>query len=415
MKDDCCDAPMGFQPLKTIDDALATILAAIQPISDTEMVNPFDGMGRVLAEPLFSQVNQPPWDNSAMDGYALNTSDVNDIDTFEVSQRIPAGSSGSPLKPGTLARIFTGAPTPPGADAVVIQENTEIVDGKVKILKVPEPGANIRLTGEDTKQGSDILQAGIKLAPQHLGLAASVGIAEIPVKRKLKVAIFSSGDELVMPGNELHAGQIYNSNQFTLNALLQGLGCEVINLGMVEDTFEATCDALQNGAEQADLVLASGGVSVGEEDHVKPAVEHLGSLDLWKIAVRPGKPLAFGHIGNTPFLGAPGNPVSLFVTFCLFARPVILKMQGITSNLIPGKIKAKANFDWNRPDKRREFARGRIYTNDQGETLIDNFPSRSSGVLTSLAWANGLIEIPEDTCFQKGDLIDFIPYSELLS
>jgi len=415
MSDDCCGSQMPNHPLMPIQEALDFILTRTERLQTLEEVDLSDALGRVLASSVSSQINQPPWNNSAMDGYAFNSQQINDTDSYAVSQRIPAGTTGNELTPHTIARIFTGAPIPKGADTVVMQENTELIGDNIRITHLPSAGSNIRLAGEDTAIGKTILAAGIRLEPQHVGLAASVGIARLSVFRKLKVAIFSSGDELVMPGTPLGAGQIYNSNQFTLASLLESLNCEVINLGRVKDTLDATCIALQQGAQDADLIVASGGVSVGEEDHVKPAVEKLGSLDLWKIAIRPGKPLAFGQVNETPFIGAPGNPVSLFVTFCLFARPMILKMQGISGDLQPKSIQAKANFDWTRPDKRREFARGRLSINTQGEAIIDNFPSRSSGVLTSLAWANGLIEIPESTTFKQGDMINFIPFNELLT
>jgi molybdopterin molybdotransferase len=303
---------------------------------------------------------------------------------------------------------------PAGADTVVIQEVCEREGDEVIITEPPKPGANVRLAGEELREGDTILQPGVRLGPQHLGLAASVGIAEVSVYRKLKVALFSSGDELILPGSELGPGEIYDSNRFTLTGLLENLGCEVIDLGRVVDSLEATCDALQTGAEQADLILTSGGVSVGEEDHVKPAVERLGSLDLWKIAARPGKPLAFGHIGDTPFIGTPGNPVSLFVTFCVFARPFILKRQGMSEGLLPRPIRAAAGFDRAKADKRREYARARLEFDDGGEQLVTLYPNRSSAMLSSLTWAEGLAVIPEHRAVAKGEPIDFLPFSELL-
>lgn len=401
--------------LKPIEEALDLMLSRARVVTGIETVAISDALGRVLAEPLSSQVNVPPWDNSAMDGYAVNSVDLTAENIrLPISQRIPAGACGEQLQPGTAARIFTGAPVPPGADTVVIQEVCRQEGDDVIITELPSAGANVRRAGEDTRLGQEILQPGTKLGPQHLGLAASVGIAEIPVYRRLKVALFSSGDELVMPGGTLGPGQIFNSNQFTLSGLLESLNCEIINLGMVEDTFDATCDALAAGAEQADLVLASGGVSVGEEDYVKPAVEKLGSLDLWKIAIRPGKPVAFGRIGDTPFIGAPGNPVSLFVIFCVFARPFILKSQGVTSDLLPTPVRAPADFEWSKPDKRREFARARLDLDEQGQAKVAIFSSRSSGVLSSVVWANGLAVIPERQVLSRGDMVEFLPFSELI-
>ena len=412
---DCGCSSIPTQNLKSIEAALEVMLSQAKPVAETEMVNLSEALGRVLSAPVESQVNVPPWDNSAMDGYAVNTADLNGPGShLRVAQRIPAGATGTQLEPGTAARIFTGAPVPPGANAVVIQEVCEAEGDRVTINDEVKDGANIRLAGEDSQQGQEILKPGVRLGPQHLGLAASVGVAQLPVYRKLQVALFSSGDELVMPGKRLGPGQIYNSNQFTLTGLLEKLGCEVSNLGIVEDTFDATCDALAKGAEQADLVLASGGVSVGEEDHVKPAVEKLGSLDLWKIAIRPGKPLAFGHIDDTPFIGTPGNPVSLFVTFCVFARPFILKSQGMTEGLMPTPITATADFDWPKPDKRREFARAQLNLDANGEAQVSLFTSRSSGVVSSLAWANGLAVIAEKQVIAKGERVQFLPFNELL-
>ncbi|MCU7857128.1 MAG: molybdopterin molybdotransferase MoeA, partial [Candidatus Thiodiazotropha sp. (ex Lucinoma borealis)] len=282
-----CDCDSHQQTLKPVDEALAFLLDQVKPIVQRETVPLSEALGRVLADPVSSQVDVPPWDNSAMDGYAVNTQDLQNSTTrLQVGQRIPAGSAGTELLRGTAARIFTGAPVPVGADAVVMQEVCKAEGQDVVVMEKPTSGANIRKAGEDILQGEEILAAGLRLEPQHLGLAASVGVAELSVFRRLRVAVFSSGDELVMPGEELGSGQIYNSNQFTLTGLLERLGCEVVQLGIVEDTLEATCEALSQSAEEADLVLASGGVSVGEEDHVKPAVEQLGSLDLWKIACR---------------------------------------------------------------------------------------------------------------------------------
>lgn len=409
---DCgCDSHQSA--LKPMQEALDYLLAQVKPLSETEQVSLTEALGRVLAEPVRSQVDVPPWDNSAMDGYAVNTRDLEDTQTLRIAQRIPAGSAGKPLEPGTAARIFTGAPVPEGADAVVMQEVCEADDEDLRILELPKPGANIRRAGEDILQGEEVLARGIRLQPQQLGLAASVGVAELSVYRRLKVAIFSSGDELVMPGGELGPGQIYNSNGFTLRGLVERLGCEVIELGMVEDTLDATCDALERGAREADLILASGGVSVGEEDHVKPAVEQLGSLDLWKVAIRPGKPLAFGHVAQTPFIGAPGNPVSLFVTVMVFARPFLLRMQGVEQDYLPTPLQATAAFEKGDHDKRQEYARGRLEIDDEGRAVVRLYANRSSGVLSSVAWANGLAVLPPSTAVTPGDSIEFIPFSEL--
>ncbi|MES9878811.1 MAG: gephyrin-like molybdotransferase Glp [Candidatus Sedimenticola sp. PURPLELP] len=413
---DCGCSSISGSKLKPLEEALALLLDHARAVDGTETLPLSESLGRVLAKPVSSQVTVPPWDNSAMDGYAINTADMKGEGTrLPVSQRIPAGASGDvPLEQGTAARIFTGAPVPPNADAVVIQEVCEADGDDVIVNQLPEAGANIRRAGEDTEKGQQVIDAGTRIAPQHIGLAAAVGVGELIVHRRLKVALFSSGDELVDPGQPLGPGQIYNSNEYTLKGLLEALGCEVVSLGIVEDTFDATCEALTRAARQADLVMTSGGVSVGEEDHLKPAVEKLGTLDMWKIAIRPGKPLAFGHIEGVPFIGTPGNPVSLFVTFCLFARPFILKMQGMVEGLVPTPIRASIDFDWPKPDKRREFARARLELDEQGMPRICSYRSRSSGVLSSLAWSNGLAVLPENQVLSKGDQVEFLPFSELL-
>lgn len=401
--------------LRNYDEAVTLLLAAAKPITETENLPVEQALGRIIARPVSSTINVPGWDNSAMDGYAVRFKDLTESGVqLPISQYIPAGQAGDPLQSGTAARIFTGAPVPENADTVIIQEVCEQDGDHVVIKELPKAGANVRKAGEDITAGREIISHGTKLAPQHLGLAASVGVGEVTVYRRLKVALFTSGSELVMPGTPLGAGQIYNSNQFTAMGLLQALGCEVIQLGIVEDTFDATCDALAKGAANADLVISSGGVSVGEEDHVKPAVEKLGSLEMWKIAIRPGKPVAFGHISDTPFIGTPGNPVSLFVTFLLFARPFIIKMQGSDKQL-PTPLIAEADFDWPKADKRREFCRARLSIDGEGKAKVTTFPSRSSGVLSSLTWANGLAVIQEHQTLKQGDPVQFLNFDELLS
>jgi molybdopterin molybdotransferase len=394
----------------SFDEALAQLLAGARPVTETGLVDTAAACGRVLAAAQRSAIDVPPLDNSGMDGYAVNRADVPAAGVvLPVSQRIPAGSVGAPLRRGTAARIFTGAPVPPGADAVVMQELCAHEGEGVAINHVPREGENIRRAGEDIRRGAEILAAGTRLRPQETGLAASVGLAQLPVLRRLRVAVFFTGDELVMPGQPLPEGAIYNSNRYTLSGLLEQLDCEVTNLGIVPDRLDATRAVLREAAQGNDLIVTSGGVSVGEEDHVKPAVEAEGELALWKIAIKPGKPLAFGRVGNAAFIGLPGNPVSSFVTFVMLVRPFILRAQG-ASRTAPRSLRMRADFDWPKPDPRREFLRARI--NEQGG--LELFPNQSSAVLTSTAWADGLIDNPAGQAVRRGDLVRFLPFSELL-
>jgi molybdopterin molybdotransferase len=391
------------------------LLGQARPPAETEALPTADSLGRVLAEPVVSGVDLPYWDNSAMDGYALRAEDLAVHDgRLPISQRIPAGHCGEPLMPGTAARIFTGAPVPEGADTVVVQEVCAPEGDAVRVSAEIKPGANIRRRGEELMAGTVVLAAGTRLGPQHLGMAAGVGAAELRVHRRLKVAILATGDELVMPGTALGPGQIYNSNRFLFRALLETLGCEVIDLGIVADDREATVEALRDAAGQADLVLASGGVSVGDEDHIRPAVEQLGRLDLWRVAMRPGKPFAFGRLGETPFIGSPGNPVSLFVTFGLFARPFIQRMQGMPNAGLPQALPARAGFSLSKPVKRRDYQRARLSVDADGQAVVEVFRSTSSAALSSLTWANGLAILPEGAPIREGDRVDFLPFSELL-
>lgn len=401
--------------LLSFDAAVDRLVGAARPINESESVTLRDALGRVLVEPVKSGIDVPGWDYSAMDGYALRAADCAVAGTaLPVSQRVPAGVDPQPLVAGSVARIFTGAPIPAGADTVVMQEICTAQGDRVRIDAAAVAGDNIRRRGEDIAAGGDVIAAGTRIDPQHIGLAAAVGVAALQVRRRPRVALFASGDELLMPGEPLAPGKIYNSNLFTATGLLQALGCEVVDLGIVADTLDATKVALARGAEQADLVLASGGVSVGEEDHVKPAVEALGTLDMWKIAIRPGKPVAFGHVNGTPFIGSPGNPVSLFVTFLLFVRPFLLCMQGRNDWRLRAR-RGIADFDWPRPDKRREFQRAKVAYDDSGSARISVHPSRSSGVLSSVTWANALVVIPEGQALRRGDEVAFVPFSELLT
>lgn len=393
------------------EDALQRLLAAALPVAETRAVPLAAACGRVLAHPLTSQVTVPPLDNSAMDGYAVRAHEVGQAGTvLPVSQRIPAGTVGQPLAAGTVARIFTGAPVPPGADAVVMQEWCEPQgDAAVAIMRAPCAGDNIRRAGEDIATGATILAAGTRLGAAEIGLAASVGMATLPVYRRPRVALLATGDELTEPGEPLKPGSIYNSNRYFLAALLEGMGCAVTDLGRVPDQLEATRAALRMAAADNDLILSTGGVSVGEEDHVKPAVEAEGSLDLWKIAIKPGKPLAFGQIaGTAAFIGLPGNPVASFVTFQIFVRPFLNARMGMLPASLPVR-RVVAASDWNRPDpKRREFLRARIDADGRAEL----YPNQGSGVLTSCVWADGFVDTPAGKGFHAGESVDFIPFAE---
>lgn len=403
-------------PLRPLDDAMLELLSHARLLSGTESVATFDADGRVLAEDLVSPLQVPPQDNSSMDGYAVRAAEIADEGVpLPVSQRIPAGAAPQPLQPGTAARIFTGAPVPAGADAIVMQEDTETLDdGRIRILRVPSHGQWIRRSGEDITRGTTVLARGERLGPAAQGLAASIGRERVQVARRPRVALFSTGDELVMPGavapEAMKPGAIYNSNRFFLRSLLLRLGCEVEDLGIVPDDRGATIEALRSASGNNDLILTSGGVSVGEEDHIKPAVQQLGALDLWQIAMKPGKPFAYGHVGDAHFIGLPGNPVSSFVTFLLLVRPFLLKLQGATQ-LGPMAIQLPAHFDWPKPDKRREFLRAR--RNAQG--ALELFPNQSSGVLTSTVWADGLVDVPAGATIRRGEPVRFLPLAELLS
>lgn len=415
-----------------LDRALAQLLERVEPLSGVETVATFDADRRVLAEDLVSSLQVPPQDNSSMDGYAVRCADVSAPGVvLPVSQRIAAGHPASPLREGTCARIFTGATLPPGADAVVMQEDTEEVGGNihgVHIHAIPQPGQWVRRAGEDVAIGSVVLARGERLSPAGLGLAASLGRARLSVVARPRVALFSTGDELVMPGDvppeAMPPGAIYNSNRFFLRALLHRMGCEVSDLGIVPDRRDATLAALQSAADHHDLILTSGGVSVGEEDHIKPSVQRLGSLDLWQIAMKPGKPFAYGTVRRHPateaaeqachFVGLPGNPVSSFVTFVLLVRPFLLALQGVKADVVPSMpvpMMLPAHFDVTRADKRREFIR--VRRNSSGG--LDLFPNQSSGVLTSVAWADGLVDKAAGRTIAHGDLVPFVSFAEWLA
>ncbi|WP_312439671.1 gephyrin-like molybdotransferase Glp [Janthinobacterium sp.] len=399
------------KPMLSVAEALALMSSACRPLTEVELVDTMQVNGRVLAAAQTSTLNVPERDNTQMDGYAVRAADcASGAASLPVSQRIAAGHVGQPLQPGTAARIFTGALIPEGADCVVMQEQCTLIDGVVTINHVPHAGEWVRRQGEDIRAGGVILEAGRRLRSQEMGLAASVGLAQLPVLRRLRVAMFSTGDELAMPGQPLLPGAVYNSNRFTLRGLLENLGCFITDLGIVPDTLEATRAVLRQAADGHDLILTSGGVSVGEEDHIKPAVEAEGRLNLWQIAVKPGKPLAFGEVQEAFFIGLPGNPVSSFVTFLLFVRPFILRLQGVTGSVAPRSYRLAAAFERVKADRRNEFLRARV--NGDGE--LELFANQSSGVLTSTVWGDGLIDCPPGLSIARGDMLRFIPFNELL-
>ena len=414
---------MTKPPMLTAQQALDHLLSHAKSVSETETLAMQVALGRVLAENVNSLVDVPPLDNTSMDGYAVRTADTSSPgQTLTIAQRIPAGSMGTQLEPGTAARIFTGAPVPPGADAVVMQEDCSTPEGasdQVQVNIAPISGQWIRRRGEDLTAGKTALTAGTFLRPQELGVAASAGLTHLTVKRKVRVAAFFTGDELSLPGEPLKPGGIYNSNRDTLLACIKSLGCDATDFGIVPDSLEATKEVLRKASKDHDLIITSGGVSVGEEDHIKPAVTAEGRLDLWQIAMKPGKPLAFGAVrksdsskGNaeTWFIGLPGNPVSSFVTFLLFVRPFILKLQGRDAGL-PQSYPMRADFDWLKADRRNEFLRVKI--NAQGG--LDLFSNQSSGVLTSASWGDGLVDCPPGQALKAGDMVKYIPFSALLS
>ena len=424
------DKPLQRSPLMSLDEALEQVLGQVRVLEETESIAVLDADGRFLAEDLISALQVPPQDNSAMDGYAVRTEDLQSPGAkLQVTQRIPAGHYGHALMPGEAARIFTGAPIPSGANAVVMQEDTQTLESEnnhpanpfVLVNLVPKQGQWIRRSGEDVRKGDVVLSQGTRLNPASLGLAASIGRANVRVIRKPRVALFSTGDELVMPGEvapeNMRPGAIYNSNRFFLRALLMRAGCAVTDLGIVPDNLSDTLKVLKAAAQDHDLVLTSGGVSVGEEDHVKPAVEQLGRLNLWQISMKPGKPFAFGQL-NVPstskqagayFMGLPGNPVSSYVTFQLLVRPFLMALQG-QGQTASKSFLLQANFDFPKPDKRREFLR--VQRNAAG--TLDLFSNQSSGVLTSVVWGDGVIDNPSLQAIQHGDWVRFLPFSEWL-
>ncbi len=395
------------------DDARAKLLGAARAPSRTESLPLLHASGLILARPVISPINVPGFDNSAMDGYALAIEDFSALPhSYPVTQRIAAGQTGTVLGSGTAARIFTGAPVPPGSHAVVPQEHTELEDGRIRVTHPITAGQHIRLKGEDIAADSAVLAPGLRLGPQHLALAASVGVDRLEVFHRVHVGVLFTGDELTEPGNPLAPGAIYNSNRYAIVALLHRMGCVVADYGIVRDSASATREALARAAAENDVIITCGGVSVGEEDHVKAAVQSLGQLDLWQISMKPGKPLAYGRVGDADFIGLPGNPVSAFVTFLLLARPFLQRRMGMPDAGLFA-IDAVAGFDVPRPDRRREFMRVRFDPASTPPTL-QLWPNQSSGVMSSMAWADGLVDVPASTTIRAGDTVRYIPLSALM-
>ena len=411
-----CDSPVLGVELMPVDEALQRLKMQVTQLKSTELVSLADCLDRVLAKTITSPINVPQYANSSMDGYAICRSDWQGVsgERYPVSQRIPAGAVGSKLDKKTAARIFTGAPIPDGADAVVMQElcGTEslAVEEYLQIEQLPSVGQNIRCAGEDIKMGSVVLNNGHQLRSQDVGLLASIGITDVEVITRLKVAVFFTGDEIIEPGKPLQPGQIYNSNRYTLTSMLKSWGCNVIDLGNVEDTLVATIEAFEEASEVADLIITSGGVSVGEEDHIRPALESLGDLAIWRISIKPGKPLAFGNVKQVPFIGLPGNPVSVFATSCVLARPFIRAMQGIPFESVEG-VSVEVGFDLPYTTRRREYLRVRMQRADNNKQELVLFENQSSGVLTSASWADGFALVEVGRKLEKGDEVEFIPFS----
>ncbi len=397
----------------TFNEAFELFTKRAKPVEQVETIPTLYALGRVLAEDVVSTIDVPAWDNSQMDGYCVAARDLaaashTNTVRLPVSQRIPAGSRGTQLQPGTCARIFTGAPLPEGADVVVPQENVLVDEqGLVLFNRAPRQGEWVRRRAGDIAKGAVAAHAGQRITSAKLGLIASVGAGYVKVFRHLRVAVLFSGSELTAPGEPLPPGGIYNSNRYTLRGLLKGLDCEVFDVGTVRDSLQETVQAFRDAAKSADLIISAGGMSVGEEDHIKPAVESLGEIEAWKVSLKPGKPVALGRVLGVPFIGLPGNPVSCFVTFLLLAKPYICRAQGV-KDLRERPLYVRADFDWTKPGSRQEFVR--VRKNDRGG--LDLFANQNSQILTSCAWADGVVDIPAGTTVKAGDTVPYYAFGE---
>lgn len=396
-----------MSPLRPVDETIDELLSQVRATTGTETRRLDQALNCCLAADIVSPLDVPPADNSAMDGYAFSHDEVKADTWLDISDRIPAGRIGNRISEGTVARIFTGAAVPEGADTVVMQENTEADGDRMRILKMPERGSNVRSRGQDIETGAAVATRGDLLTSQVLGLISSVGVADLEVHSPLRVAVMSTGDELVEPGQATGPGQIYNSNRYALAGLVHELGMEVLDLGIIPDTAEATEAALIEASEKSDVILTSGGVSVGEEDHVKAAVDRLGRIDIWKLAIKPGKPLAFGDVAGVPFFGLPGNPVSAFVTFVIVARPYLRAMQGL-SDVRGRAYEVASGFEF-KSGSRREYLRVRFARDERGGLSLEKFTNQGSGIMTSVVWADALAEVEIDQQVEPGDLLRVYP------
>jgi molybdopterin molybdotransferase len=404
-------------PMMSVDDAVAMIAARVDAVQETETVLLTEADGRVLAESITAPLPLPPFTNSAVDGYAVRSGDLGlaSQQAFPVVGRVAAGERAtSPVEVGHAVRIFTGAPMPEGADTVFMQEDVRVEGGRVLLPAGLRAGANVRPAGEDVAKGSEALPAGRRLRPQDVALIAALGLTRVTVRRPIRVAVFSTGDELVAPGDVRASQQLYDSNRFLLTAMLRRLGCAVGDLGILRDEPASLADALKAAAHDHDLLVTSGGVSTGEEDHVRAAVERAGSLVLWRMAIKPGRPVAMGVIDGTPLIGLPGNPVASFVTFTYVVRPTVLALAGAAAER-PLPVSVRAAFSYKKKISRREYVRTHIRRGEDGVFEAVKFPREGAGLLSSLVETDGLVELSEGTTAVKpGDMVRFLSYANLI-